>query len=69
MGEAGLVVRPASPEALATAILQILRLTAAECEIMKGAVRRRIVAEFGMRRMVSQYEDLYRQLMGNQKNP
>ena len=70
VGETGIVVKPGSSEELGAAITRILRLPLHEREKLKVAARQRIVANFGMTLMVSQYEDLYRGLIvGREKSP
>jgi glycosyltransferase involved in cell wall biosynthesis len=57
--ETGLLVPPASPEALASAILE-LRRHPERAAAMGTAGRRRVEAHFSVRAMTGAYEDLYR---------
>jgi sugar transferase (PEP-CTERM/EpsH1 system associated) len=61
VGQTGLLVPPQSPEALAAAILELVRdpLRAAD---MGRAARRRVEDEFDVRRVVAAYEGLYQKL-------
>jgi glycosyltransferase involved in cell wall biosynthesis len=57
-GETGLLVPPASPPALAGAILKILG-DSSKSQLMGRAGRRRVEAFFDIRQVVAQYEKLY----------
>jgi glycosyltransferase involved in cell wall biosynthesis len=61
--ETGLLVPSQSPEALATAILQLVRDPQLAAS-MGLAGRRRVEKEFNIRRVVATYESVYRQLLG-----
>jgi sugar transferase (PEP-CTERM/EpsH1 system associated) len=62
-GETGLLVPPADPARLAEAILTVWR-DAGRGEAMGRAGRRRVEEHFDVRRMVAQYEVLYREGIG-----
>jgi sugar transferase (PEP-CTERM/EpsH1 system associated) len=59
-GQTGLLVPPSDPTALADAILR-LRRDDETARLMGAAGRRRVECEFGIRRMVADYLDLYLQ--------
>jgi glycosyltransferase involved in cell wall biosynthesis len=61
-GEGGLLVPPASPEALADAIEKVLSNESLR-ESMAGAGRERVVSEFSFTHMVQQYEQIYEALL------
>lgn len=58
----GLIVPPRSPEALADACLDLLR-TPGRCAEMGAAGRARVVERFSLRQMISQYVELYANLL------
>lgn len=60
--DAGVVVAPADPAALADAVLSLLRASASERAAMAEAGRRRVADEFSLATMVGRYEALYEQL-------
>ncbi|MGE5192782.1 MAG: GT4 family glycosyltransferase PelF, partial [Deltaproteobacteria bacterium] len=64
-GETGRLVPPQSPEALAAAILELVR-DPERAARMGTAGRRRVAGEFDLRRVVARYEDLYQKLLGRQ---
>src|SRR5262249_23040999 len=63
-GMTGLLVPPASPPALAEAVLKLIR-DPEGAQRMGRAGRRRVEAEFDMRRVAGRYEALYRQLLSS----
>lgn len=62
VGESGRVVAPRHPEALATAVIDLLRMPADARRTLGAAARLRIVARFSLPSVVRQYETLYEQL-------
>ena len=60
-GETGLLVPPRNPDALADAVLSLLR-DPERCRRMGEAGRRRVERVFDVRRMVAEYEEFYREL-------
>jgi glycosyltransferase involved in cell wall biosynthesis len=61
-GESGLLVPPQDPEALAAAVLRLLREPGL-AQRLGAAARRRVEAEFTLERMVRRMEDLYADLL------
>ena len=64
VGEAGLVVPPGSPDALAAAMREMSARGATQLLELGGLARERVSREYGLSRMVSAYEALYEQLAG-----
>jgi glycosyltransferase involved in cell wall biosynthesis len=63
VGDTGFVVPPRSPERIVAALDEISALAPAERARQSAAARERIVAEFGVDRMVARYDSLYRQAL------
>ena len=59
----GLLVPPASPDALANAIIRLLQ-DELLLQRLSGAGRQKVIREFSFECMVRQYESLYEQLLG-----
>jgi len=64
VGEAGVMVPPRDPAALAAGIIRILDLTPAARERLSTAARQRIVSEFSIERVSATYDRLYAELVG-----
>lgn len=64
VGDAGTVVPVNDPDATAVAIRQLLELTHDDREALGQRARRRIVAEFGIDRIVARYEGAYLDVLG-----
>ena len=64
VGDAGLLVPPGDPSALAAALLDLVRDPAAASRLGVAA-RSRALAEFGMNRMLERVEALYRRLLAS----
>jgi len=62
IADAGLVVAPRDPEAMADAICQILDASDQERKRLGTLARRRIIENFSLDKMVQQYTNLYNQL-------
>jgi sugar transferase (PEP-CTERM/EpsH1 system associated) len=65
-GQTGLLVPPGSPEALARAVLILLR-DPATAHRMGQAGRQRIEKEFDLRHVTARYENLYLRLLGQRR--
>jgi glycosyltransferase involved in cell wall biosynthesis len=65
-GEGGILVPPASPEALATAIINMRRDAEAR-QRLAGAGRDKVLRQFSFERMVRDYEALYDRLLNLQR--
>ena len=63
MGNTGLLVPPKSPEALASAMLEVMRQTLEIGQISGRAARHRIVHEFSMDSRADEWEVLYQALL------
>jgi glycosyltransferase involved in cell wall biosynthesis len=61
-GRTGILVPPCNPDALAEALLRLLR-DPARAQRMGEAGRERVQAEFSLERMVRSYQDLYDELL------
>lgn len=59
VGDAGIVVPPQNPEALATGLMSQLDLDPFEREKLAAASRQRIVQNFGIARMTARHEQVY----------
>lgn len=57
------IVRPRNPAALAAALISVLQLPEAERRAMGERDQDRVLAEYGLQRMVDSYVDLYRRLL------
>jgi glycosyltransferase involved in cell wall biosynthesis len=64
VGDAGMLVPPGDPPALAAALLDLVRDPATAARL-GAAARTRALAEFGMNRMLERVEALYRQLLAS----
>jgi glycosyltransferase involved in cell wall biosynthesis len=64
VGDAGILVRPRDPEALAAGVLQILALDSESRARLSAAARRRIEARFSLSTIAAQYEQFYLELAG-----
>ncbi len=64
VGATGRVAPPDEPEALATTMDSLLRLSSSELRAMGDAARQRILAEYDLDRSAGQYAALYRSLVG-----
>jgi glycosyltransferase involved in cell wall biosynthesis len=62
VGDTGLVVLPRQPEALATAWQTMIELEPTQRRAMGNAARQRIIHDFSLESLVSQYETLYEQV-------
>lgn len=62
IGEAGLLVPPRDPAALAQAWLEILTLTPVERAAIGAKGREQIVKNYSIRTMIGRYQELYREL-------
>ncbi|HMH24454.1 MAG TPA: glycosyltransferase, partial [Puia sp.] len=64
VGSAGLVVPPRDAEALAGALGRLVGEGAEKRAAMGAEARERVIAGYSLKRVLRQYEDLYRKLMG-----
>jgi glycosyltransferase involved in cell wall biosynthesis len=64
LGEAGLVVRPGDPDALASALAELLAMPHTARQELGKKGRERIEVEFTLPKMAKRYVALYRQLAG-----
>jgi glycosyltransferase involved in cell wall biosynthesis len=64
VGDAGIVVPPRDPVAIATGVLRILDMGEAARDQLGRAARERIVSEFSLGRAAARYEKLYLELAG-----
>ena len=62
VGETGVVVQPGDAAALGNGLLKLLLAPQAERSILGEQARQRIVQDFGLDEVVSQYEELYQRL-------
>lgn len=62
VGESGIVVPPSDHDALARALLEMLRKRPEERQALGQAARQRIEAHYGLESVVDQYADLYTEL-------
>ena len=62
VGDTGRVVPPGDPQALAAALMELIKAGPAVRERLGAAARRRIESEFSLPKMVSKYEELYLRL-------
>jgi glycosyltransferase involved in cell wall biosynthesis len=67
-GDAGLIVEPGNPPALAAALHELLSDPAAAREMGDRAARR-AAAEYDVSRMVRRYGDIYAELLGRRRTP
>lgn len=65
-GVSGLLVPPASPEALAVAMLALARRPAAERRAMGESARRRVAELYGLLATLARWEAIYRRLLSPQ---
>jgi glycosyltransferase involved in cell wall biosynthesis len=64
VGDAGIVVPPRDPAALAEGILRLLDLEQSARDALGRAARERILSEFSLARVAAEYEALYRDIAG-----
>lgn len=64
LGDAGRVVPPRAPAALAAAVLGLLALPGEERRVLGRAARERVVSHYGLEAVVARYEALYAELAG-----
>ena len=66
VGDAGVIVPPRDPAALAAGILRILDLSDTATAALGIGARERIASEFSLERAAARYKDLYLELAGRQ---
>ncbi len=67
IGDAGSVVPPRDPAALARALLELLRMPTAQRALLAQRARQRAVAEFSLVTTVARYEAVYRAVLDAQE--
>jgi glycosyltransferase involved in cell wall biosynthesis len=68
VGEAGIVVPPRDPAALADGIGKLLKMSEVERHALGCAARQRIAEHFSLARATGQYEQLYSRLAAVSEN-
>lgn len=63
VGDTGKVIPPKDPEALATACIEMLTISAQDRQTLGKKARQRIVKEFSLKKMVRSYVNLYETLL------
>jgi glycosyltransferase involved in cell wall biosynthesis len=62
-GQSGFLVRPSSPDELAEAMLRLMQLPDSERRTMGARGRERVRSEFGLKRTVERWEQVYREVL------
>lgn len=64
LGDAGRVVRPADPQALAAGLQELIKMSAEERQVLGRRARTRVIEHFSMPAVLDRYAELYRRLVG-----
>ena len=67
IGDSHRITSPQNPESLATALVQVLRLTQAERNELGERDRRRVSESYSVESMVEGYLDVYREVLAERK--